>query len=458
MSLPSPRILFVPLVRSTFDVPFAESLIADARACLKANGFELVGPERAVSDLAAAKSTAAGFKDEPVDMLLIFQATFADSSLVVTLAESIEAPLFLWAVPEPWTGARLRLNSLCGINLAGHALTRRGRLYQYGYALPDDEEILRQIGLLARAGRLARQLKSARLGVVGEHPTGLDSCHLDEPTLRHKFGVDIRLIPLAEVFKRARAVSNPEVTSVRAQLEKRLDNLSTLEQKPLHSSLSVYVALREIAREMCLDGLAVRCWPEFFTELGCAACGPMSMLSDGLGLEKSIPCSCEADVNGTLTQLILSWISDSPAFGTDIVGMDFEKDTIALWHCGLAPLTMAGPQGRIRGGVHSNRGVPLVMDFPLKPGPVTIARISQASGQLKLVLMQGEMLAAPQPFSGASGVLRLERPAREFFDLLMSAGLEHHISLVYGNITAELNAFAHLLGLPILDFDRNYTV
>ena len=35
-------------------------------------------------------------------------------------------------------GARLRLNSLCGINLAGHALTRSGRSYDTIYAAPDE--------------------------------------------------------------------------------------------------------------------------------------------------------------------------------------------------------------------------------------------------------------------------------------------------------------------------------
>ena len=77
-----------------------------------------------------------------VDLTLVFQATFADSSMVTALVEGIDAPLFLWAVPEPWTGGRLRLNSLCGINLAGHALTLRGRKFDYAYAQPQSMERL----------------------------------------------------------------------------------------------------------------------------------------------------------------------------------------------------------------------------------------------------------------------------------------------------------------------------
>lgn len=175
------------------------------------------------------------------------------------------------------------------------------------------------------------------------------------------------------------------------------------------------------------------------------------MLSDGLGQHAPIPCSCEADANGTVTQLLLYWLAGEPSFGTDIVAMDFEQDFISLWHCGLAPLSMANPNYQPRGGIHSNRKVPLVMEFPLKPGVVTLARLNRHDGQLRLVLGRGEMLDAPAPFSGTSGRLRLETPARRFFDTLMREGLEHHISLVYGDYLDELRAFARLVSLPVLE-------
>jgi len=444
------RIAWIPLVRTTFDVPLAHEMIAAARQALTAAGLTLVGPAEPITDLPAAQAAAAELTTAQPDLVLIFQATFADSTLVAALTEQVEAPVFLWAVPEPWTGERLRLNSLCGINLAGHALTLRKRPYAYAYALPQDPAVLQKITALAAAGALRRRLRSARLGVVGEHPPGMDSCHLDEAELRQTFGVQVQRIALAEVFARARQVPADALAQTRAGLDARLDNLAALEQAPLNGTLSVYNALKEIAREQNLAGLAVRCWPEFFTELGCAACGAMSMLSDGFGQAAPVPCSCEADINGTLTQLLLQWLSDSPAFGTDIVGVDADKNQIALWHCGLAPLSMADPHAQPHGTIHSNRRLPLLMDFPLKPGTVTVARISQSTGSLRLVLGKGEMLAEPKPFSGTAGVLRFECSAQAFLNLLMGEGLEHHVSLTYGNHLAALQAFADLIGLPVL--------
>ena len=444
------RLAFSPLARTTFDIELAKEVTQMARAQLINSGLELVGPDDLITDQPTAERAAQELQHEAIDLLVVFQATFADSSMVTALAEACQAPVFLWAVPEPRSGGRLRLNSLCGINLAGHALTLRRQHYRYAYAAPEDGPTLRQIKALAAAGKVQRRLRSAQLGVIGEHPTGMDSCHLDEPLLEQKLGLHIQRIELEEVFERARLVPKSELAGTRTQLDQWLDNLPSLEQAPLEGTLSVYAALKQIASEKKLDGLAVRCWPEFFTQMGCAACGAMSMLSEGFGADTPVPCSCEADVNGTITQLLLQWLAGAPAFGSDIVAMDFEEEIVALWHCGLAPLSMADSASQPHGGIHSNRRVPLVMEFPLKPGHVTLARLSRASGELSLVLGQGEMLTSDPPFSGTSGVLRPDSTVRQFFDTLMGEGLEHHISLAYGDYLPELQTLARLLELPVL--------
>ncbi len=169
------------------------------------------------------------------------------------------------------------------------------------------------------------------------------------------------------------------------------------------------------------------------------------MLSDEL-----TPCSCEADVNGTVTQLMLQWLSGEPAFGTDVVSFDLDEDEVVVWHCGLAPLSMADPAVRPRATIHSNRKLPLLMEFPLRPGRVTIARLSEATGSYRLVVGSGEMLRAPMSFSGTSGTLRFDRPAVKVLDTLLSEGLEHHVSLTYGDHVPALLALAKMLDLPVL--------
>ena len=440
------EIAFIPIARKTFDIQFAEQLTLAARAHLKGNGIQLVGPKELITDLEQTHAAIQSLKDQPVDLALIFQATFADSTMLMAVAEAIEAPLFLWAVPEDHTGGRLRLNSFCGINLGGHALTRAGYRYAYSYGAPDDPAILEKIIPLAKAGHARNLLKKAQLGRVGENPDGFDSCLLDAERIKERFGLDILQFDLEkDLFQGARNLAPQVIDHAYSQLDERVEGLGDLDTVSTRKSLGVYETLKQIAGQKNVQGFAVRCWPEFFTELGCAACGAMSLLSDEM-----TPCSCEADVNGTITQMVLQSLSGAPAFGTDMVSLDQKRDAMVVWHCGLAPLSMADPEQPRGVTIHSNRKLPLLFEFTLKPGRVTVARLTESSGEYRLVVGSGQVLRAPKSFSGTSGLIQFDSPATEVMDVILGEGLEHHISLTYGDHVPALLAFADLVDLPVL--------
>lgn len=435
----------VPLARPTFDTDLAQEMVAQTCTRLESAGFVLSGTRTLVSDASEAVAVSQKLSENSPDLLLILQATFADSTMALELARQVDAPLLFWALPEARTGGRLRLNSLCGINLAAHALTREGLDYDYIYAAPDDAAALQRVRIFAGAARVRRLLRNARIGRIGAHPEGFDSCRFNPQGLKSRLGVEVVQVDLKRIFQEARGADTNQIENLLNRLSEKLGGLAEVDQSALCGTMGTYLALRDISRDEQLDGLAVRCWPQFFTELGCAACGAMSMLSDEL-----IPCSCETDINGTISQLILQELSGEPAFGTDLVAVDEREDTAVLWHCGLAPLTMADPTVRARATIHSNRHLPLLMEFPLKPGRVTLARLSEAKGDFCLIIAGGQMLSAPMSYSGTSGVVRFDRPVSEVLDMILSEGLEHHISLTYGDHVAELIALAGMLKLPLI--------
>lgn len=445
-----PRVAFLPIARTTFDIELAQQVTNSAREHLAKLPVTIINSAELITDLQTAQQIAQSLASTPPDLLLVFQATFADSSIVTSLAEIVDAPLMLWAIPEDHTGGRLRLNSLCGINLAGHALRRTRYQYGYVFAAPEDPSALGKICTLAKAGYARNVLRQSRLGRVGDHPEGFETCLFDKELIQSTFGLKVEQFDLInEIFPLARQIQSSHIDTLQAQLNEKVVGLEDLDPTPTRGTLSVYAALKQLAQQRKLGGLAVRCWPEFFTDLGCAACGAMSMLSDEL-----IPCSCEADVNGTLTQMILQALSTAPAFGTDIVSLDEERDALVIWHCGLAPLSMADPAGQTGVTIHSNRRLPLLFEFSLKPGLVTVARLTQSSGAYRLVIGQGEILPGPKSFSGTSGRLKFDYPAREILDVIMTEGLEHHISLTYGDCLDELIALAQLLNIPILQLNK----
>jgi L-fucose isomerase-like protein len=436
---------FAPIGRVNFNMALAEEHRVKFRRTLIYGGLRVLGGDSFITDLETAQAYVDSVQDRAFDVLVAFYGTFADSKMLSLIAEQIDRPIFLWALPEAPNGDRLELNSLCGVNLGAHSLRLKNIPYGYAYAASDDMQAVHKIRTLGTAGRIVESLKQTRIGVWGQYPAGMDSCILDRPALEEKLGVQVIEYPLDDVFEQIRSVDAAAVAPVKTRLAARIDGLDELDPAQVDGTLSAYLAMKETVRQDQLQGLAVRCWPEFFEEMKCSVCGAVSMMTNEM-----VPTGCEADINGTITDLILQLASGGTAFSTDVVVSDAQQDATVVWHCGQAPLAMADPGEKPRATVHSNRKLALLMEFTLKPGPVTVARLSRATGELRLVLGRGTILKGEKSFSGTSGLLRFERPAGQVLDTILSEGLEHHLSLTYGDHFDVLESVARMLGIPTL--------
>ena len=453
------------LGRPTFDVPYAEEMMRRAFAAIAAAGIRAIGPQKLLYDAAAAEEAMAEIaRAGRIDALLILQVTFTDATMTVRIAREATAPVAVWAVPEPRNGGRLRLNAFCGLNLAAHALGKAGVPHHWHYAAPDAKGLADSLRAFAapattRASKAARikaestagaaaleRLHGAAISVVGEHPAGFDTCEFNENELRSLAGVRVNRVPLSELFERAKAIPEPRAAQVKQRAREALAGLDAVDQAQLDRSLRVFCALDDISRDTGAKGLAVRCWPETFTEYGCAACGPMAMMN-----EMRVPSACEADVYGSFTALMLQELADEPAWMADLVDVDEADGTGVFWHCGLAPLSMCDPEAQPEATIHTNRKMPLLHQFPLKPGRFTFARLSQARGETKLVIGEGEFIRRPMAFTGTSGVFRFSRPLSEALRAIMDEALEHHFAIAYGDHRAALKGVASSLSLPVLE-------
>jgi len=459
------RIGTLPLARPNFDVAFAEEIAAKAFATLAATGHELVGPRNLLFDAQAAEDALAELKAASPDLFLLLQVTFTDASMTAKIAASVDAPLAIWAFPEPRTGGRLRLNSFCGLNLAAHSLGLAGRDFAYLYSAPDAPSAKDAVNEMLAGGRRATpvapsapgasngagekivaRVRGARIGRLGEHPLGFDTCEYDDARLKALADVTVEPIALSQLFDTARAATLPDVDAARAIADEDVIGLGEVNAVELDRSLRLKSALDKLRAEGNYDAFAVRCWPETFTEYGGAVCAPVSMMG-----ERRVPCACEVDVYGALTSLIMQEAAGAPAFLVDLVDVNTADGTSVVWHCGQAPVSMHDPNFEPRAQIHSNRRMPLLYEFPLKPGRVTLARVSQARGAEKLVIAGGEMVRAPLPFSGTSGTLKTDAPARKMLDTVIGSALEHHMALVYGDYRETLRSVAASLKLPVIE-------
>ena len=137
------RLGVLAIARPTFDVPFAEKKAEAAFQNLRASSFDVVGSPALAMDERAVRTTLQSIVALGVDAVVVLQATFADSTLAVAATDH-DKPSILWAFPEIRTGGRLRLNSLCGINLAAFTLTNLDRSYRWLLSDPADPLAVRR--------------------------------------------------------------------------------------------------------------------------------------------------------------------------------------------------------------------------------------------------------------------------------------------------------------------------
>jgi L-fucose isomerase-like protein len=458
----------IALARSTFDVPYAEAMAANAFGVLDQAGIATVGPRTLLFDADAVRAAMVDLTRAGVERLLLLQVTFTDAGTAVELAGQTKIPLAIWAFPEPRTGGRLRLNSFCGLNLALHALGRAGHQAAYLYSAPDAAGIEASVKALvspaparvavlraparpdthevAIADVAVAKLRNTTIGLVGEHPAGFDTCRFEDAAIGKLAGVTVKRIALADVFARAQSANNAKVDELVRSASSTLRGTGAVDQAQLNKSMRVFDALEGLAADNKCSAMAVRCWPEMFTEYGCAACGPMGMLNG-----RKIPAACEADVYGALTARLLQEIAGEPSWLVDIVDMDSVSDTGVLWHCGSAPLSMCDPAFKPEAQIHTNRKMPLLAQFPLKPGRITIARISQSRNETKMIVGGGEVIAAPMSYTGTSAVVRFDGGTDTAMRGLLDGALEHHVAIVYGDHQGAVRAAGATMGLPVVE-------
>ena len=458
------KIGILALGRPTFDVQYAKERLAASLNYLNTTNHNIFGSCELLLDEQDAHNEINKLKKEDLDFIIIIQVTFTDSSTILKIATCLEKPIGIWAFPEPRQSGRLRLNAFCGLNLASHTLGLNNIPFSWIYENPENiedtkfeilinsknskrpEKILEIPSLGSKKAKsIKEKIYDLKIGKIGSHPDGFDTCKYDQKKLMGLCGIKVDEIDIDKFLNNSRNVKSEEIEPTLNKLKKTISSIKEVNQKELILSLKLENSLKKLQEEGAYNAFALRCWPEMFTKYGGAICAPAS-----ISTENKVPCACEADVYGAVTQLILQEVSGQPVFLTDIVDIDVDDDTGVFWHCGQAPISMCNPKIKPTATIHSNRKMPLLFEFPLKEGIVTMMRISQSYGEQKMVLSKGKMIDRPLPFTGTSGVINFDNDTKEVLNNIISYGLEHHIAITYGDHIELLSELASELKLPIL--------
>ena len=451
---------YLALARDTFDVEFAESKFTGAMSLLLSLSPNAIGFNELITNDEGASKALSFFKSNPCDKIFLFQTTFTDAKFLLNFAQEINKPICIVSFPEPRTGGRLRLNSICGLNLGMHSLIKNGITPEF-VIMESDEKVnessfLSFISSKNEANQLSWKVATITnnhidfdytidkqtIGIIGTRPEGFDTCDYNSNEVTTKLNVSLVDLELEDLFDEAKEVEADTILKTKSTVSSYLQGTEELVQEEFDKSLSIYHGLESLKDKHKLDAFAIRCWPETFTEYGCASCGPMAMMN-----EKKVSCACEADVLGGISCNILNQMNDSPSLLVDIVDVDKLDNSLVFWHCGLAPISMA-KEGTAKSGIHSNRRKPLLHDFSLKEGEITIFRVSKARNKLQFFILNGQVIDRPNSFSGTSGVISLGENSPQKLEEMFKGGLEHHVAFTYGDISDQLIHFGQQMNIP----------
>jgi hypothetical protein len=460
-------VALVALARPTFDLACAQANFDSARALLKELGATVVGP----SELVMTVEDVAAVQLPHADLHILFMASFSDASPAVELLGKVKGPVLGWSMREPGAvGDRLKLNSMCGVNLA---LMNAGQSIRHIHGNADEPQVVAAIkdalagklpqafspktvtgefGSEADAQKALDWLRGKKIGAVGDAPIGFTPCVYDAKQIFSTFGLDIRQITIDDAFGRISEVKQEARELAYANAVAAQPSLAAVNVEEAKKVYGVEVALDEWRKEEVLDAIAIRCWPEFPTDLGACICSSLGRLSD-----RGTVTTCERDVLGAVTMMVCESLGSNENYLVDIVDLDASQGLVRLWHCGSAATKLAADPANATQSTHCNRKLGVAGNFPLKTGPVTLFRIdrdvdpSNSTG-LRMVVSRGDSIPAPNHFQGNTATVITEPDAAALVNGIVTGGYPHHLVISWIDVRPGIRQLAKKLGIPLTEW------
>lgn len=446
------KIGYLPLTKANWTNETLEAARETARKTLEnLPDVEVIGGSRMIDFEDKALAELERFEKERPDMIIAHFMTFSLGVIVPMFTQRLGVPVLLWSMKEPDPcGGRLQNNSFCAANMNSHFLYRMHVPYFHIHADAGSEKAEKELKRAIRVVRTAEALKRMRVGLIGGRVPGFYTSSCDEMLLRTKIGPEVKIITEHEVIECARKLRPEELQDA---LKTILSDAPVHEsdgptKEQLEKSAALFGAVKKMKERFLVDSFAMRCWPEFISgELyGIAVCSTIGHLTN-----HGFLTACEGDVYGAVMMRIEQELTGEKPFFCDMIVM--EGDYGVAWHCGAAPCALCreGFQPTLRksatiegGGV---KGV--TNEFPLKAGPVTLARLGEKrDGEgFRMLIATGEALDTDLFVRGNPLKIRFSASCDTLRDVVISQGWEHHYALAYGDLVPELEALCRMLDI-----------
>ncbi len=428
----------VCIARKTFDYNAAGEIFKDIQSNLKKiETIEWVINTELIIEIKDAQATAQDLKSKNIDGLVCISGTFALGHLILELNKVLQKPILLWGLEElPYDGGKIRLNSVCGINLNSSNLYKAG-VKNYHVIIGDqiDEDWLDAL-------RIIKAFATKHIGIIGYRAKGFFNLDIDELDLYKELGLLIDHYELNEIYN-----FDVDADKVKEGIEqiKKIFDVSAISEQQLGKVAELTIKFTEFMESNQLDALAIRCWPEFAADFGIAPCAAMSILqAEGKIL------TCEGDILGCLSVVAHSAIGAETPYLADFSQVDFKESFALLWHCGVAPCNLWDGNCNRSLEPYFAGGKGVTADFVMKSGQVSFLRIDYAPREYRLFLQKGIIIPMEKELKGTYAKVVFEDHVRDVLKKIIDNGIAHHLSVVYDDYIRPLEIFAKIKGWDVI--------
>ncbi len=404
-------------------------------------GIDWLNDEGLLYDDMDAKKVADYFISKDVDALFAPHCNFGTENAVAQVAKKVQKPLLIWGprdeAPLP-SGKRLR-DTQCGLFATSKVLQRYNTPYSYIINSRVTDPVFRN-GFInfIRASNVVKFTRNTRIGQVASRPKSFYSIIVNENELMEKFGIEIIPFNLDTIVRQVKeAIENKtaEIHEVVGTISK-IVNFSNLNDKATEKIAALKFVLTNIVKEFNLQALAFQCWDELQFQLGICSCFVHAQLTD-----EGIPVSCEADIHGAISSLMLQSASmfQKPTFFSDLTIRHPENDNAELlWHCGAFPPSLSINKDESKIGEHFvlPSHAPGTCNWELIKGDITIIRFDGINGHYSLLCGEGKAVDGPYTLGTYVYFEVNDWPMWE--EKIIYGPYIHHVSCIYGNYASVL--------------------
>jgi L-arabinose isomerase len=426
---------------------------------------EVVFPRLAVSET-DAREVGRQFRDQDVDLVVMFHATYVDDVMTLALLEAVQGiypVLFLSqgmsGIPE---GLSLIEAATCwGVNSAVQlpgSLRRLWGDFRCGFVFGhvDDERSIREIGEYARAARAVRRLRRMKIGVLPHRSAGapMFDTFPDEARMIGQTGIRIEYLYAEDLVGLMGKVPQEDTRRLTDELYALCDVIEPSRDE-VELAARQALALERLVREEAVDALAIDMFPGLTRMSGMLPAVGMARLID-----QGVVVASEGDLGVSVAGLLIREICGLPIHFWEHSMFDEGRNWILGGHeGGSAGFRMArdGFRPRLRCTQYINfgrtPGAPyhgVLPEFITRPGRVTLASLFRGEVGYEMRLARGQSVdTPPREVHYEHTIFQPDLPLREYFQRIAALGVCHHFALVHADLGAELERAAEILSMRV---------